>query len=262
MHGLTQQAAPDGGGVTGRIKFGTESNGGFRNITISNIVFDRCRGIALETVDGGVLEDVTISNITMREVEGSPLFLRLGARMRGPEGVEVGKLRRVTVSNLIAYDVDPRYPVMIMGIPGHPVQDVMLDNIRIHYRGGGTAADGERIVPEDERGYPDPWEFVRGGRAGQSGFGGEGGGGAPGPMPAWGFYIRHAERIRISNAVIATMQPDHRPAFIFDDVHGSDMSRVRVENESDALILKLNGVRNFLTREVSGIDDAFIPHVD
>ena len=60
---------------TGRIKFGTESNGGFKNITISNCVFDYCRGIALETVDGGLLEDVTITNITMRDIVNDPIFL-------------------------------------------------------------------------------------------------------------------------------------------------------------------------------------------
>ena len=51
---------PDRGVVTGRIKFGTESNGGFRNITISNCTFEFCRGLALETVDGALLEDISV----------------------------------------------------------------------------------------------------------------------------------------------------------------------------------------------------------
>src|SRR5256886_12692564 len=80
--------APDKDGPTGRIKLGTESNGGFKNITISNIVFDHCRGVALGTVHGGLLEDVTIDNITMRDVMDSPIFLRLGRRMRGPAGIK------------------------------------------------------------------------------------------------------------------------------------------------------------------------------
>lgn len=93
--------APDRDGPTGRIKFGTESNGGFKNITISNIAFDHCRGLALETVDGGLLEDITITNITMRDIVNSPIFLRLGSRMRGPGGASVGKLRRVQISNVV-----------------------------------------------------------------------------------------------------------------------------------------------------------------
>ena len=68
---------------TGRIKFGTESNGGFKNITISNCVFESCRGFALETVDGAHFEDITVTGVTMRNVT-APFFLRLGARLRGP----------------------------------------------------------------------------------------------------------------------------------------------------------------------------------
>ena len=95
---------------TGRIKFGTESNGGFKNITISNCVFDYSRGLALETVDGALLEDVTISNITMRDISNAPIFLRLGARKRGPkEATTVGALRRVILSNVVVYNADPRY---------------------------------------------------------------------------------------------------------------------------------------------------------
>src|SRR5262245_29773805 len=71
--------------TTGRIKFGTESNGGFKNIIISNCVFDYSRGLALEAVDGGLLEDVTINNITMRDITNSPIFIRLGNRARGPK---------------------------------------------------------------------------------------------------------------------------------------------------------------------------------
>src|ERR1035438_6130671 len=85
----------------GRIKFGTESNGGFRNITVSNCVVDTCRGIALESVDGALLEDVSISNITMRDITDVPFFIRLGRRMRGPDGVPVGEIRRVNISNIV-----------------------------------------------------------------------------------------------------------------------------------------------------------------
>src|SRR5436305_8109377 len=98
--------APDKDGPTGRIKLGTESNGGFKNITISNIVFDYCRGLALETVDGALLEDVSISNVTMRDIQNAPIFLRLGSRMRGPEGIQIGALRRVSLSNFVVNNAD------------------------------------------------------------------------------------------------------------------------------------------------------------
>ena len=258
----SQTVAPDLGGVTGRIKCGTESNGGFKNITISNIVFDHCRGLALETVDGGLLEDIVITNITMREVFGSPLFLRLGARMRGPDGVEVGKLRRVTVSNLNAWDVDPAYSVMIMGIPGHNVEDVLLSNIRIQYRGGAPAEAAERIVPEDEAGYPDPWEFVRGGRGGRSGFGGQGGGGQGGSMPAWGFFIRHAEGITVSDSCIGTVEPDPRPAFILDDVKDAKFNNVRTETAPDVPTFVLKNVEDFRTHRCDDLPDTRLDNVE
>ena len=85
---------------TGRIKFGTESNGGFKNITVSNCVFEGCRGLAIESVDGAVIEDVTCTNITMRDVYEAPIFVRLGARMRGPAGVPVGTIRRLILSGI------------------------------------------------------------------------------------------------------------------------------------------------------------------
>jgi hypothetical protein len=110
-------AAPDGDGPTGRIKLGTESNGGFRAIAITNVIFARCRGIALETVDGGTLEDVTINNVIMREISSAPIFLRLGARLRGP-ATAPGRLRRISISDVSVHGADPRYPSMIVGLPG------------------------------------------------------------------------------------------------------------------------------------------------
>src|SRR5215510_5173467 len=124
--------APDRDGPTGRMKLGTESNGGFKNITIANMVFDHCRGLALETVDGGLLENVTITNITMRDVTNSPLFLRLGKRLRGPAGSVPGQLRRVNISNMVIYNADARYASIIAGIPDHPIEGVNLNYIRIY----------------------------------------------------------------------------------------------------------------------------------
>src|SRR3712207_1005213 len=144
----TQERAPDLDGVTGRIKFGTESNGGFKSITISNCVFERSRGLAIETVDGGPIEDVVVTNVTMREVTTAPIFLRLGRRQRGPAGSPVSVLRRVEISNVVVSDADPRFASIIAGLPGHPVEDVPLSNIRILYRGGGTR---EQAALEDRK---------------------------------------------------------------------------------------------------------------
>ena len=137
-----------GGGGMGRIKFGTESNGGFKNIVIANCVFDRCMGLALEIVDGGVMENVSISNITMKDVANPPIFIRLGNRARGPNNPPVGEIRNISISNILATGVDARCAAIISGIPGHRIEDVRLNNIRIIYKGGGTKQDAKIIPPE------------------------------------------------------------------------------------------------------------------
>src|SRR5207245_645336 len=117
----------------GRIKFGTESNGGFRNIHISNCAFDYSRGLALETVDGALLEDVTISNIAMRDITNAPIFMRLGFRGRGPKDkTTIGALRRIIISNVVVYNAGTNVSSIISGIPGHPIEDVTLSNIKIY----------------------------------------------------------------------------------------------------------------------------------
>src|SRR5436190_15913123 len=201
--------APDRDGPTGRIKLGTESNGGFKNIAISNVIFDHCRGLALETVDGGLLEDVTITNVTMRDILTAPLFLRLGRRMRGPKDVAVGELRRINISNLVVYNADPRYASIIAGLPGHMIEDVKLSNIRIYYRGGGTREQARLEPPERETNYPEPSMF--------------------GEIPAYGFFIRHAKGIELSNVEVSYLTEDLRPAFVLLDVSSADFFHVKAQ---------------------------------
>src|SRR5213082_1478757 len=208
-------------GRTGRIKFGTESNGGFRNIAISNIIFEFCRGLALETVDGGLLEDVTISNLTMRNVQ-MPIFMRLGARMRGPAGVPVGALRRVSISNVVAHNADPRYPSCIAGIPGHNIEDIRLSDIRHHLVGGLTPGDAVQDPPELENAYPEPSMF--------------------GTLPASGFFIRHAKGISVDNVEARYEKPDTRPVFVLRDVADADFHHSRADKVGDTPTFALDGV--------------------
>ena len=213
------------GGPTGRIKFGTESNGGFRNITIANCVFDYCRGLALETVDGGVLEDVTVTNLVMRDIQNCPIFIRLGNRGRGPGEVPVGVVRRVQISQVVASNVDPRFGCIIAGIPGHCIEDVSLRDIRILYRGGGTREDAAREPEEHEKSYPEPYIF--------------------GPMPAYGFFFRHVRGIRLHAVEVAVASEDLRPAIVLHDVTDITLSHVRAATAP--------GVAPLLTREVNGL---------
>jgi polygalacturonase len=254
----TVQAAPDRDGPTGRIKIGTESEGDFRNITISNVVFDRSRGLALESVDGAHIEDVTVSNITMRDVSNAPFFFRIGSRMRAPEGVAIGVIRRVNIDNVVVSDADTRYASIIAGLPGHDVEDVKLSNIRILYRGGfnleQVAAQPANLVntfffratggipprepfatPEREKEYPEPSMF--------------------GMLPAWGFFIRHAKGIQFDNVDIGYMKEDRRPAFVLDDVKSIDFRNVDAQRAADVAAFVLMNVNGFQVRGSNTIPD-------
>jgi polygalacturonase len=234
--------APDRDGPTGRLKFGTESNGGFRNITISNIVFDHCRGLALETVDGGLLEDISITNITMRDINNSPIFMRLGRRMRGPAGTPVGELRRVNISNVVVYNADPRYASIISGVPGHDVEDVRLSNIRIFYQGGGTKEEAALVPPEKETNYPEPSMF--------------------GVLPAYGFYIRHAKGVEISNVEVSYLKEEERPAFVLEDVKGVDFFRVKAQKTEGVPTFSLKNVSDFSVQQSVPVADTRLERVE
>ena len=235
----------EGGGEfspTGRIKFGTESNGGFKNITISNCVFDYSRGLALETVDGGLLEDVTISNVTMRDVSNSPIFLRLGARLRGPkEKTQVGELRRVEISNFVVYNADPKYASIISGVPGHDIEDVRLSNIRIYYRGGGTLAQAALDPPEKESDYPEPSMF--------------------GELPAYGFFVRHVRGLEMSDVQFSFIAEDQRPAFVLNDVRGADFRHVKARLAPGAQTFVLKNVEDFSLQQSRPLPDTLLERV-
>lgn len=217
--------APDHGYVTGRIKLGTESSGGFKNISITNCIFEHCRGLALETVDGGYLEDIVIDNITMRDIVNSPIFLRLGTRMRSPKGTPVGELSRVTISNVNVYNADSRYSCIISGVPDHSIQDVSLNNIRIFFKGGGTQADGKLCPPESENLYPEPWMF--------------------GTIPASGFFIRHANNIELNNVQLGFATADFRPSLWLYDVDDCRIFNYRSKIAKGIEPIVLKEVKNF-----------------
>jgi polygalacturonase len=228
---------------TGRIKFGTESNGGFKNITVSNCVFDYSRGLALESVDGALLEDVTITNITMRDISNSPIFLRLGNRARGPkEKTTVGALRRVIISNIVVYNADPKQASIISGIPGHPIEDVRLSNIRIYSQGGGTKEQAALDPPEKEDAYPEPTMF--------------------GELPAYGFFIRHVKALQINDVEVSYIKEDARPPFVMNDVKGADFFRLRAQHGANVPTFALKEVEGFSVQQSWPLPDTRLERVD
>ena len=197
------------------IKAGTESTGGFRNITISNCIIKPSRakekpvfntprigisGLSLMIVDGGTMEGITVNNLTIYGTM-SPIYIRLGNRARphtkGAPKPPVGTVRNISISNVIAYNAGT-WGSSITGIPGHPVENIFLSNIRLFSKGGIKEGDFKKSVDEDEKGYPHPTHW--------------------GNLPSYGLFIRHAKGIYLNNIVMKTGRPDVRVPVFTEDV--------------------------------------------
>lgn len=183
--------------VCGRIKLGTESNGGYRNIAISNCTCMWSSGLAFEEVDQGKMENIVVSNITMSHVHHYPIYITTGCRNRGPKDVtQPSSARDIFINNVVADDVDSLAGIIVTGMEGEPVRNVCLSDIRIQYRGGGKKVD--KPYREQGTNYPEPrWA---------------------GPTPAYGLYARHVDGLTLRNVQFELMRPDERPEVITDDV--------------------------------------------
>jgi pectate lyase len=222
------------------IKFGTASYGGFKNIVIDNInICDTYRSaIAIESVDGGVIENVHVTHINAKNT-GNAIFIRLGHRA----GKEVGSIKNVYIGNVkveipfgrpdVNYDLrapEPGFhnpfPASITGIPGHNVQNIQLENIEITYPGRASKAQAyfslSRLndLPEKTRNYPEFTMF--------------------GELPAWGFYIRHASNIAFKNITLKLAGSDFRPSFVIDSARHVTLSHIQLPTgyQDGQIILK------------------------
>ncbi len=203
------------------IKFGTETNGDFKNITISNCsIYDTClTAVALEIADGGVMDGVTVSGITMQNV-GTPFIIMLTNRARGPKGTKIGKIKNVTIDNLTAIGsygpIEPiRYtnilednelqnaPVLfsssVVGQPESFLENITLSNINLTVPGGGVEEDRNIIVPEIPKEYPRASAFEC-------------------KLPASGIYFRYVKGLSLHNINVQTLKEDKRDKMVFDSV--------------------------------------------
>jgi polygalacturonase len=191
----------------GRIKFGTESNGGFRNVTVANCTFRGCKGLALEEVDGGIMENITINNLAMMDVVGYPVYITTGKRDRGPDVTAPSRIRNIFISNVIATGVDRASGIQITGLPEQPIEGVRLENIRLIFNGGGTKKDAARNPPELGTGYPEP----------------------RGVMPAYGLFARHVRDLELANVSVSFAKDDFRPAIECADVDGLEIDNFKAQ---------------------------------
>jgi polygalacturonase len=228
-------------------KLGTGSHGGFRNITVRNLtIYDTYRSaVAIESVDGGFLENIDIRDIKAYQT-GNAIFVRLGHRNKNGE---VGSLKNVYIGNLyaeipagkpdIGYPLEgPRqkyphnvFPSSITGIPGHNVENVTLENIEIVYEGGGNKEtayfDWKKLdeVPENEAGYPEFSMF--------------------GELPVWGLYVRHVDGLKMNHVKISKKGSDYRPAMGFNDVQNLSISNLEIPDSEVLPNIILKDVTSF-----------------
>ena len=193
--------------VCGRIKLGTESNGGYRNITISNCTCIHSSGLAFEEVDQGTMENIVVTGISMSHVHHYPIYITTGRRNRGPkERTDVSSARDISISNVVADDCDALSGIQVTGMEGHPIENVRLSNILLRFRGGGKKVDEN--YPELGEKYPEVAKFL-------------------GTCPAYGLFARHVRGLQLSDVTFILQQPDERPCIITNDVEDLRMRNVR-----------------------------------
>lgn len=215
------------------LKMGTESNGGFRNIVLSACAIHdtRLAGVALEIVDGGVMDGIVVSDITMDGV-GAPIFIRLGNRARtfkdAMERPGIGKLRNVTISNIEARGGNAT-GCAIAGLPEAKIENLTLSNVRLSFKGGGTKEDAKRAIPEHPAAYPE-----------YSMFGG---------LPAYGLYCRHVEGLTLTNVQLEVEAVDGRHAVVLEDVAEATVDQLRADASREAeALLRFSDVGGALVR--------------
>lgn len=223
------------------IKFGTETNGGFENILMENIEIKETRitGISIESVDGAVLDGITIRNVKMQNVN-APIFVHLGRRMRGPEGRELGEIKNVTLESIIAEGPYEPYEIVPWNYVSYVKNDILqkpwdfgiaegvcfnsekegqnsvwqmtsnvcglkekpLKNItlkNVHLMLDGGVKQYNKEVPEEAQDYPEVYVYGR-------------------ILPAKGIYFRYIENLTLENVSVKTYRSDEREDFVFSDI--------------------------------------------
>jgi polygalacturonase len=220
----------------GRIKFGTESSGGFRNVTVANCTFRSCRGLALEEVDGGIMDNLVFNNLTMMDVHEYAIYITTGKRNRTPDLKTVSRARNILISNVIADGVGKMSGIQIMGLPEQPVEGIRLENIRLISNGGGTEKDAAINPRELGTRYPEPR--------------------AMGTLPAYGLYARHVKGLELENINLSFTKEDKRPGAAFVDVDGLEIDNLKPQVAAGVTPAKFAEVKQLVIRNSPALDGA------
>lgn len=260
------------------VKFGTASHGGFKKITVRNIeVYDTYRSaIAIETVDGGLLQDIDVRNINAVNT-GNAIFIRLGHRNKDSV---YSQLRNVYIANIKVkvpkQKPDKGYPMEGPDLrypPNHKVDTAITYESVSPWNNVGIDTSAipypHNVFPSSITGIPGHYvenvtleniEIVYEGGAGKevnyfpvdslqhiteainsypefSMFG---------ELPAWGFYVRHVKGLTMKNIKLTSAKPDFRVACIFDDVSKLKLDGLTVQSDKNEHTLILNNVKEYI----------------
>jgi polygalacturonase len=253
---------------TNAFKIGTETHGAIRDVVFrdNRVTFGGRCALTVQSADGAHIENITFENIVI-EKAAVPIFLRLGdrgrrikayanpvgtfngqTRLRTPEDPEVGTMRNITFRNIVAKDVGAALPPKKMlrsigsafsGVNGHKIENIVLENLDFTY--GGGVLDRQKTyaeVPENPDKYPTPEIF--------------------GELPAYAFYFRHVDGVRMKNVYVRYLERDCRSALVFDNAHTIELTQVYVQRDQDAA----PAVEFFRGSDGSQVSTPFIQSLD
>jgi hypothetical protein len=222
------------------LQFGSETAGDFHNVNIWNIRIGRAMkaGIGITSNDGGVVDGVNYRNITIKGA-ASPIYMLLTARLRsGVPDVKVGAIKNVKISNVTVSDCQPGrqgpvFPATISGRPDGEISNILLENVKITYKGGGTAAEADIIPP-----YPKDYSPR-----------------SLGPRPASAFYIRHVKDLTLRNVEITFEAEDQRPPLVVFEANGFTLDNFKTQKPAGVDTMHLGKVTGFTVHDSPGLAD-------
>lgn len=226
---------PVTGGV-GRIKFGTESNGGFRNCTVRNCTFTECRGFAIECVDGGILDNIKAEGLTMNNLNRYGIYVTLGSRLRDPNpGISTG--HTISISGVTGNMKDSINCIQLFGTPDTMLSKISLNNISFQLKGGGTRTQSNSSFPELVDNYPDPTTKM---------------------LPAYGLYARHIKNLQLNDVTLTYSLTESRPAVFCSDVDSVSFVNFKALAGSNTAFAQFENTRNIYTTLSEDIDTGFV----
>ncbi|NME70761.1 glycoside hydrolase family 28 protein [Flammeovirga aprica] len=207
------------------IRIGLLSRGDFERVNVMNCTFKNIKdsGLKIQMNEGGVMKNMTFSNMTMTNVP-RPIFMTFcqqRAHVDAPEELApMNYMGDMTFANFQIDNsmVEKNAVIAMTGLPKGIIKNITLRNINMHIAGeeitGEIAKENVQELTVDvmEGWWP---EFRRLG----------------GTLPASGIYLRHMDGVFLEGIKLFTDKNDKRPPIVMDDVKHFDINRCFLNGE-------------------------------